>query len=160
MSNKLHKIQRDGRDAGMLPGRTFEKTQGCWNCIHFVTGREARKFWLYACRPKDEATAKSYEAAGVPQAAFEMRQLMKLAGEAIKTGGLGMCKIGKPPSDFVAHNYLCEDGWTGKQGASLAREGAAPDLTPGELRDIVDGSDDGSAIVEEAVAEAGLIVKP
>lgn len=160
MSNGLRKIERGGRPAGMLPGRTFERTQGCWNCIHFVTGREAQKYWLYTCRPKDEATAKSYEAAGVPQAAMEMRELMKAASAAIKGNGMGMCRANKAPSDFVVHNYLCEDGWTGAAGASLAREGAKPDMTPGEMKEIVDGSSDQEAAVEEAVTESGLIIKP
>lgn len=165
MSNVLRKIQRQGRDAGMLPGRTFQRTQGCWNCVHFRTGREVHKFFVTVCKPRDEKVAESYIALGTPEgrkAAGEMRELLKAANAAIKSNGLGMCAIGKPQSDFVAHNYLCEDGWTGAAGASLAREGAKPDLTPGELKDIVDGSnpDGGAGAVEEAASESGLILKP
>lgn len=160
MSNVIRKVQRQGRDAGMIPGRTFEKTQGCWNCIHYVTGKKAIDFFNGTCKPRDKAAMESYIAVGQHQAADEMKQLLKLAGKAIKTGGLGMCGIGKPKTDFVAHNFLCEDGWTGAQGASMAREGAKPDLTPGELKDIVDGSGDAESAVEEAVAESGLILKP
>jgi hypothetical protein len=165
MSNVLRKIQRNGRDAGMLPGRTFERTQGCWNCIHFKSGEDAHRFFVKVCKPRDEAAMQSYIATGQPQAAEEMRQLLRLANKAIKTGGLGMCSKGKgapdkngKPSDFVAHNYLCDDGWTGAQGASIARAGAAPDKTADELKDIIDGSNQDGG--EAAASEAGLIVKP
>ena len=95
MSDRLHKITRDGRNAGMLPGRTFERAQGCWNCVNFEDGEKARAYYKKVCRPRDNAAVKSYEAIGQTKAAQEMRELMNLARQAINTGGLGMCRIGK-----------------------------------------------------------------
>lgn len=142
MSNSLRQINRNQVKAmGGLVGRTFEKTQGCWNCIHFENGAKAKAYWKDVCRPRDVANAKVAEVQGNPALAREVRATIKAADAAVAQGALGMCMAGKANSDFVVHNFLCDDGWTGKQGASVAREGAAPDLTPGEIREIVDAED-------------------
>lgn len=45
----------------------------------------------------------------------------------------------KIAADLFQHTFLCK-GWSGAQGASVAREGERPDDLPGELADKVDGS--------------------
>jgi hypothetical protein len=37
-----------------LAGRTFERTQGCWNCKHFASPEESLKFWQANGRPEAE----------------------------------------------------------------------------------------------------------
>lgn len=140
MSNVLRKVQRNGRDAGAIPGRTFERTQGCWNCKNFDNGDKAKAYWRDVCRPRDLRHAQAYEVAGNKKAAQETRDTIKAADEAIKAGVAGLCMIGKAKSDFVVHSFLC-DSWSGALGASVAREGGAPDLLPAELKERVDGDE-------------------
>jgi hypothetical protein len=53
-----------------------------------------------------------------------------------QAGLYGICMIGKSPQGtFKEAQYLCADGWSGRQGASVARAGAPPDPTPEELKD-------------------------
>ena len=57
---------------------------------------------------------------------------------AIGQGLYMICKNrGKPDKfdTYVNHRFLC-DQWSAAQGASIAREGAAPDKLPEELKDI------------------------
>jgi len=57
---------------------------------------------------------------------------------AIGQGLYMICKNrGKPDKfdTYVNHRFLC-DKWSAAQGASVAREGAAPDKLPEELKDI------------------------
>ena len=66
--------------------------------------------------------------------------MVDLVDHGIASGGLGMClaggvdRDGNPVGDFVKDVYLCEK-WSGAQGASVARAGAAPDPLPAELED-------------------------
>lgn len=63
----------------------------------------------------------------------------KVFDKMINTGAVGMCLAGKIKSDFVHYAYFC-DGWTARDGASVATEGHKPDLLPEELKEMVDGS--------------------
>lgn len=38
-----------------LPGRTFERTQGCWNCKHYGSVEASLQHWKVAARPQEEA---------------------------------------------------------------------------------------------------------
>lgn len=142
MSNVIRQINRKGG----LPGRTFERTQGCWNCIHFDNGERSKTYWRNVARPRDDQRAKAHEIAGNHKVAAEMTSTIDTAEKAIMLGVVGICGAGKVNSEYVANNYLC-DGWTGKQGASLAREGAKPDLLPEELREEVDGKAENQPLI-------------
>lgn len=139
MSNVIRKINRGGG----LPGRTFERTQGCWNCIHYDVGERSRNYWFQKAKPRDEGHAKAYEFEGKMDAARAVRQTIEDAERAILTGKAGMCSAGKAKSEYVMSAYLCNH-WSGRTGASVAREGGAPDLLPAELRDVVDGDGGGN----------------
>jgi hypothetical protein len=125
-----------------LSGRTFERTTGCWNCIH-GSSEAARKFWLDQ-REKDLKTATEV-ALGSPVGEKEptvvnIRRMTTLIDEAVFKGDLIKCKGSgvdakdNPVGDLVKSNYLCRK-WTGAQGASVARAGEAIDLLPMELED-------------------------
>jgi hypothetical protein len=139
MSNGLRHIQRKGG----LAGRTFERAMGCWNCKHFDRGAASRKFWNEVAEPRDVEVGIQLVALGRVHEAKELSERIKVARKAVKLGMLGLCtaRPKRVETDYVAHNYLCE-GWTGAQGASIAREGAKADLLPGEIKEIVDGNDD------------------
>lgn len=51
-----------------------------------------------------------------------------------ENGLIGVCLRGRSETDFVSAAYLCE-GWAGKEGASVATEGAPMDKLPEELQD-------------------------
>lgn len=135
MSNVLRKIARGGG----LPGRTFERVQGCWNCVHFDTGERSRNYWFQKAKPRDEGHAKAYEFEGKLEAAKMVRKTIAEAEKAVLSGKAGMCAKGQAKSEYVMDAYLCNN-WSGRTGASVAREGGAPDLLPDELKDVVDGS--------------------
>lgn len=124
-------------------GRTFERTQGCWNCIHFENGEKSKKFWEL-CKKRDLASA-AMMAATDPRgeqtpAVINTRKMVREAGAAVALGLFGMCTVPNPAikSDFVQASHLC-DRWTGRQGASVARAGSAPDSLPAELKEKIDG---------------------
>ncbi len=122
--------------------RTFSRGQGCWNCINSCSATE---FWTQK-RQADLAIAKRL-ADGSPMGYEEphAKNIMHMvdtvdhsvAAHALLRCTKGVCANGEPVGDFVAHNYLCSK-WSGKQGASLAREGKLDDL-PEELADKIDG---------------------
>jgi hypothetical protein len=132
----------DGR-AGVgkiLPGRVFERTQGCWNCKHFDNEEKSRNFWELA-KQRDLATAKVLAQAdprgeSAPKV-IAIRKTVREAGAAIASGAFGICLNNGVQSDFVENTHLCA-GWSGRTGASLARAGSGPDTLPDELKDKVD----------------------
>jgi len=50
-------------------------------------------------------------------------------------GAIGICLIGKPEGTFVDCRYLCDDGWSGVTGSSVATEGHALDKSSNEIRE-------------------------
>ena len=82
------------------------RTQGCWNCKHFVTGDKVKSYFL------DTST----------------RDLVKTAEEIPR---LGLCGENTQPG-MIMHAYL-GDHWSGAQGASIARAGEKADALPEEL---------------------------
>lgn len=125
-----------------LPERTFERSQGCWNCKGF--SREmAKKHWQDR-RQKDLEIGLGLalsSALGEDDPKVKgIRRMVDLVDHGVASGGLGMClaggtdRNGNPIGDFVKDVYLC-DKWSGATGASVARAGAAPDTLPAELED-------------------------
>ncbi len=125
-----------------LSNRTFERTQGCWNCAHYRP--ETAKEWWKTKRQQDLQAALSVALEspmkeGDPQV-VNTRRMVDAIDVGLATGNLGMC-IGKgvdaqdnPVGDLVKSNYLCRK-WTGAEGASVARAGQAADPLPMELED-------------------------
>ena len=127
---------------GRLPERTFERTQGCWNCTGW--SRDLAKSWWSDKRQKDleAALALSLESPlgeKDPKVA-DLRRMIDKVDHGVASGALGKCvghgvaTNGDPVGDLVVHNYLCSK-WNGAQGASAARGGEAPDPLPAELED-------------------------
>jgi hypothetical protein len=125
-----------------LNGRTFERTQGCWNCVHGNYER-AKEKWMQK-RHQDLARATGI-ATSSPLGEQEprvvnIRRLVDQIDHGIFSGSLTTCTgpgvdaNENPVGDFVKNNYLCHK-WTGAVGASVAREGQKTDPLPMELED-------------------------
>ncbi len=125
-----------------LSGRRFERTQGCWNCIHcdFKRGKE---YWLDK-REKDLETAVT-KATASPEgendnAVVNIRRMVAAIDQGLAFGTLTKCfgpgvdANDNPVGDFVKSNYLCRK-WSAATGASIAREGQKADDLPMELED-------------------------
>ncbi len=50
-------------------------------------------------------------------------------------GAIGICMTGKTEGTFVDCRFLCESGWSGAQGASVATEGQPLDKSAVEMTD-------------------------
>lgn len=123
-----------------LKGRSFARSSGCYNCKHWDNDEKARKHWQM-CKQRDLNLAKSIEltdprGASAPKV-MQIRKNVSDANFAMNTGKFGICLRGKAGADFCQHNFLC-DGWDGRDGASVAREGGKLDQLPGELKAKVD----------------------
>jgi SEC-C motif len=74
-----------------LPGRTFERTQGCWNCKHYASPEESLQHWKSSCRPAEEARislAKQELLKGAPDHAA-VRRLASVSATATCPCGSG-----------------------------------------------------------------------
>jgi hypothetical protein len=131
----------------ILPAnRTVERGRGCWNCKSFENGALAQKRW--------EETRKQEVAALIEQGAVALTRLgdqenpatkeedarFQMMNKLMRAGTAGLCMRGKVNTDFVHCQYLC-DGWTGRDGHSLATAGHPLDKLPDELRDLVDSGE-------------------
>jgi hypothetical protein len=118
--------------------RVFERSRGCWNCKHFENGELARNHWA-ARRPQDEVEilARTGGLIGAVPPTDQRFQSLNDMEAAIRMGQAGMCMKGMVKTDFVHFKYLCE-GWTGKEGASVATEGRPVDPLPAELKEIAE----------------------
>lgn len=153
-----------------FPERVVERGRGCYNCIAFESGDLCRKRYfearladlaasanpgvrrlasglrsdslLRAVRLAGTGTRSDLASEAVLAEAMVAKEADRFSyfDKLVAAGKIGLCLIGKAPSDFVENVYLCE-GWTGRQGSSLATSGKPLDKLPDELRDILDGSD-------------------
>lgn len=123
--------------------RTFERTQGCWNCAN---GSPAAEFWTeqrqhnltIALGIANESALGEND-----QRVRNIRHMVDTADHAVAARAVVRCTKGRQPNgdpvgDLVAHSYLC-DRWVAAEGASMARAGAAPDKLPEELVEELDG---------------------
>lgn len=126
--------------------RTFERTQGCWNCKH---SSPAKGYWQQK-RQQDLKRALDISLAsprGEQDPKVEtLREWVDRIDNLVAVKQLVRCTTGRQPNgdelpDLVQHSYLC-DKWSGASGSSLARDIGKTDLLPDELVDRVDG--DGS----------------
>lgn len=116
----------------------IQRSQGCWNCTGFSTDA-AKQFWQ-GKRQKDLDIALSQSLIDPQgenaQQVVNIRRMVDATDTAVAAGLLGKCLRGGTEADLVSLSFLCEK-WTGRQGASIAREGGALDKLPGELMEDV-----------------------
>lgn len=152
-------MAKDDADKIMVPkDRVFERGQGCWNCLNSASGvehwTEARKNNLRIAKQLAQESPEKFTNLRVKNILHMVDTTdHSVASHALLRCTKGVCADGKPVGDLVAHNYLCSK-WSGKQGASMAREGKLDDL-PEELADKLDGtpSFDFEALVNKKLIE-------
>lgn len=137
--------------------RTFERTQGCWSCKHWAPEKGA-EFWLQRrvgeLRKATIIALESRKGEQDQRVVNIKSMVMKLdLAMAEKPPLFGLCLNAKAKEqdklgDLVASAYLCSAGWSGAEGASIARGASAPDKTAAELIEDTFGS--------EAVEAQGL----
>lgn len=125
--------------------RTFERTQGCWNCKHAVSGKERWNELRLRDLKKAANLVKMFPKQGENHPkVLNIRKMVDLFDhavamrEAIHCTGDGVTAAGQPVGDLVAANYLCHK-WSAAQGASIARAGQKADDLPEELLEKIDG---------------------
>lgn len=139
MSNGLRKLLRKTREflrgrkeREPLPGRTFVRSQGCWNCAHFDQGPlfEQHKITTgmrdvrVLVEEKGNTPEQAARYAGLRERQFQER-------------GAGLCLGGGSKADFVSAKYLCSK-WSAKKGAApIDRYGGGADLLPEELKEVL-----------------------
>lgn len=118
--------------------RVFERGRGCWNCTGFENDDLARKRWA-ECRPRDElhVAMQAGLIGRMPPKTDPIFQPLNDMEMAVHAGKAGLCLRGKAQTDFVHFQYLC-DGWTGREGASVATAGRPIDPLPAELHEIAE----------------------
>ncbi len=142
------KLKQPWGSHAMPKERVVERTQGCWNCKHFIQGETAKAAWNSA-RARDLQTALGIVRENPEQGenhpkVLNIRRMVNLLDHAIAQGEAGVCggkgvlEDGKPVGDFVASTLLCRK-WSGAQGASVARAGQKADDLPMELAEKIDG---------------------
>ena len=124
--------------------RVFERGRGCWNCKSFENSEMSRTHWRECRAAEEQAIVAS---GGDPvlvrlgdmenPAAQETNARFQWMDNLINSGRAGMCLKGKAPGTFVHHKYLC-DGWTGRDGASVATDGRPLDKLPEELVELAE----------------------
>lgn len=120
--------------------RIAVRTQGCWNCIHGSADKANERWWNEARQmllQKAVGLAMKSPIGEKDQHVLAIRKGVPEMDAQMTKQEWVTCKVGKkadgtPVDDFVASTYLCSQ-WTAAQGASVAREGAAPDKLPEEL---------------------------
>jgi len=132
----------DPRAPSGMAHRTFERTQGCWNCVNFRQGEPAVAFWSRK-RAGDLQTAHGLallkEKGEKDPVIVGMRQMINTIDQGVAAGLLGLCGVGASETDLVQNTYLC-DRWTAQAGASVARAGEGLDELPEEVRHEVDSA--------------------
>ena len=125
---------------GVGADRIAVRSQGCWNCVNASMEKAQDRWWNEA---RGAMLARAVKLATESVMGEEeprvrnIRTQIPLLDAAMERGEWIACSKGRKPDgtpvdDFVGSTYLC-DRWTGSEGASIAREGAAPDKLPEEL---------------------------
>lgn len=122
--------------SGLGEDRVQERTQGCWNCKHWDPEKAITLWW------DQTRTAWLAKAAGRAVTHGEndmkvrgLRQTIPQIDAGMEQHVWGLCALntdGGSEGLFKASTYMC-DKWSGAVGASVAREGQAPDRLPAEI---------------------------
>jgi hypothetical protein len=129
--------------------RTFERKQGCWNCVSFDTSL------MFQQRTRDCYTrdVAAFLERGLPMPAAHAKARATRDLLRGKAGIFGFCLKGQAPGEFVACKHLCASGWSGRIGVTGSFEpGKAWDEPVAALYADkgVKISDDGEVIRDEA----------
>lgn len=127
--------------------RTVERTQGCWNCRHSVSGKDAWNYHRQKLLQKAAGLVQMFPEQGEDHVTVRnIRSQVDLFDHAVAMGEARRCTnrlartgSGGDIGDLVAHNYLCANGWSAAEGASIARAGQKADPLPEELLERLDG---------------------
>lgn len=148
MSNGSRMIERS---KVMVPkDRVITRSKGCWNCIHWARDGIGQKqqtvvdVWQQK-RQQDLATALNL-ALNAPDGedntrVKNIRAMVNSLDMLVASGHVGMCQgggkteDGNPVGDFVTHSFLCGNAWSGRTGASMAKDPTTNDTLPRELND-------------------------
>jgi len=125
--------------------RVFERTQGCWNCVH-GSRDEAKKFWSDRRQQDLAAAMRIAMNSRHGENDIKVKNIRHMVdtvdhgvacGAMVRCTGRGETADGKPVGDLVANTYLCHR-WSAAVGASIARAGQKADELPEEIMDKID----------------------
>lgn len=142
MAYKTLKDQIASKLVGVGKDRIAIRTQGCWSCTHWDMEKAVSLWWKEAranmLAQAADLAIKSPQGENHPKVR-SIREMVPKIDASMTAGEWGACSVGKtatgePIGTNVASTYLC-DQWTGKVGASVAREGQKADALPEELMD-------------------------
>lgn len=104
-----------GNHIGIPPDkRTYERKQGCWNCVSADSGAMYRQR-VQDCYQRD---LKVFLEQGVRIGVASARANVTRAMLLDKAGIFILCLKGKAPGDFIGCKHLCLDGWSGRTGVT------------------------------------------
>lgn len=146
LGNKFPKLRKL---LGLGSSHIKERTQGCWNCVHFSTEKAIEIWWNGARQAMAARGAELAATAGLADPRVQaLRKTLPEMDVGMETKLWGICtgggftykevngrKVKQPPfedTQFIQNAFLCEK-WTGAQGSSIAREGQKADLLPQEV---------------------------
>ena len=137
---KLKKALAETKYPGVGPERIAIRTMGCWSCKHSQMERAVDTWWKEARQAflaRGAQIALNSPDGEKNERVMAIRKHVPMIDAAMTSHEWTMCDVGvkadgTPVSGFLHVTYLCGK-WTGAEGASVAREGAAPDKLPEEL---------------------------
>lgn len=152
MSNALRKLLRKAKDffgsknKQPLPGRTFVRNQGCWNCVSGVfDGPILEKAKMTTGMRDVKIMMREGKTVEQTAAIIAMRDVK------LTERGAGVCLRGAPHGgDFVSPKLLCSR-WVGRVGVNKFTGGV--DDLPEELADKLGDKDDTRTPGEVATAK-------
>ena len=127
----------DGVYKTLDESRLLTRNAGCFNCLHYNTGVEARER-LNACFRRDVLV---YMGKGLERGMAERKAkgVIDEISQKVATGHIGACLINasidprqNKPADFTAATHLCGDPVTGQLVKWVARTGVSLARDPGE----------------------------
>lgn len=119
-----------------LPGRTFARSQGCFNCRHFDIGERAQNFWEADMLTFAEHQIRTGLENGYPLAVVQQEVVLRMQASnrlfAPPKAGLCTSVFGKTEGKYTMRTFL-DTCWTAKQGV---RENHQPlDMLVDEMKD-------------------------
>lgn len=135
MNKKLARALID-RTQAPLPGRSFYRDKGCYNCLNWNRDKAKNMWAVKGPERLAQAVKLALELPGGENhlSVKAIRHEVAMIDHAIQSGAFAVCSAGKSKADLVIHNYLC-DGWSGVTGARDAKDGFTTDMLPEELNE-------------------------
>lgn len=144
--------------------RTFERTQGCWNCKHATSGKELWNRQRMTNLERARGLVEMFPEQGENHPkVVNIRKMVNLFDHAVAMREVFRCTNdraanakGESVGDLVAHNFLCGQ-WSAAQGASIARAGQKADDLPEELGDKLNDKPMTAVQVSDLISSQSLI---